>query len=332
MSQAPHVVRGARWGLRLGPAQPLEDTLWEALRDSYCGTRDGGDRGEARRVVRHRSRGGGRLRRSGARRAPRPRGRRARSPTRSCRSRSRTGRRGRTVAWAARRAHAARTRPPRASPSCRRYFKKDGVVTAGNASGICRRRGRAGGGRRGAWRASAGCDRSAGWSAWGVAGVEPEHHGHRSGARPRARRSRSAGLDARGHGPGRGERGVRGAVPGGGEGARARPRAHQRGRRRHRARASARRQRRPHHRSTCSTRCAAAAGGTASAAACIGGGPGHRRHRRSPPPEGAHHGTAAAAAARWPSPTRSGACGSCASTSAACRSSWASTGAPRGRA
>ncbi|MGH7534920.1 MAG: acetyl-CoA C-acetyltransferase [Gemmatimonadales bacterium] len=36
MSQAPHVVRGARWGLRLGPGQ-LEDTLWEALRDSACG-------------------------------------------------------------------------------------------------------------------------------------------------------------------------------------------------------------------------------------------------------------------------------------------------------
>jgi acetyl-CoA acetyltransferase family protein len=37
MSQAPHVIRGARWGLRLGPAPPLEDTLWESLRDSYCG-------------------------------------------------------------------------------------------------------------------------------------------------------------------------------------------------------------------------------------------------------------------------------------------------------
>ncbi|HJR15667.1 MAG TPA: acetyl-CoA C-acetyltransferase [Gemmatimonadales bacterium] len=37
MSQAPHVVRGARWGLRLGPAGPLEDTLWEALRDPSCG-------------------------------------------------------------------------------------------------------------------------------------------------------------------------------------------------------------------------------------------------------------------------------------------------------
>ena len=37
MSQAPHVVRGARWGLRLGPAVPFEDSLWEALTDTYCG-------------------------------------------------------------------------------------------------------------------------------------------------------------------------------------------------------------------------------------------------------------------------------------------------------
>src|SRR5690606_35679982 len=37
MSQAPHVLRGARWGLRLGPPPPLEDMLWEALRDSQCG-------------------------------------------------------------------------------------------------------------------------------------------------------------------------------------------------------------------------------------------------------------------------------------------------------
>ncbi|MGH7614186.1 MAG: acetyl-CoA C-acetyltransferase [Gemmatimonadales bacterium] len=36
MSQAPHVVRGARWGLRLGPA-PLEDLLWESLTDPQCG-------------------------------------------------------------------------------------------------------------------------------------------------------------------------------------------------------------------------------------------------------------------------------------------------------
>lgn len=37
MSQAPHVLRGARWGLRLGPTSPLEDTLWESLKDPQCG-------------------------------------------------------------------------------------------------------------------------------------------------------------------------------------------------------------------------------------------------------------------------------------------------------
>ena len=36
MSQAPHVVRGARWGLRLGATPPLEDPLWAALRDTQC--------------------------------------------------------------------------------------------------------------------------------------------------------------------------------------------------------------------------------------------------------------------------------------------------------
>lgn len=36
MSQAPHVIRGARWGLRLN-AGKLEDYLWEALLDPYCG-------------------------------------------------------------------------------------------------------------------------------------------------------------------------------------------------------------------------------------------------------------------------------------------------------
>ncbi len=37
MSQAPHVVRGARWGLRLGPSVPFQDMLWESLMDPYCG-------------------------------------------------------------------------------------------------------------------------------------------------------------------------------------------------------------------------------------------------------------------------------------------------------
>jgi acetyl-CoA acyltransferase 2 len=36
MSQAPHIIRGARWGLRLN-AGKLEDYLWESLLDAYCG-------------------------------------------------------------------------------------------------------------------------------------------------------------------------------------------------------------------------------------------------------------------------------------------------------
>jgi acetyl-CoA acetyltransferase family protein len=36
MSQAPHVIRGARWGIGLGESK-LEDSLMVALLDSYCG-------------------------------------------------------------------------------------------------------------------------------------------------------------------------------------------------------------------------------------------------------------------------------------------------------
>jgi acetyl-CoA acyltransferase 2 len=35
MSQAPHVARGVRWGIPLGKSAQLEDSLWEALRDTY---------------------------------------------------------------------------------------------------------------------------------------------------------------------------------------------------------------------------------------------------------------------------------------------------------
>ena len=36
MSQAPHVARGLRWGVKLGQAPTLDDLLWESLKDSYC--------------------------------------------------------------------------------------------------------------------------------------------------------------------------------------------------------------------------------------------------------------------------------------------------------
>jgi acetyl-CoA acetyltransferase family protein len=37
MSQAPHIVRGLRWGLPLGKMPPLEDSLWEGLKDPVAG-------------------------------------------------------------------------------------------------------------------------------------------------------------------------------------------------------------------------------------------------------------------------------------------------------
>jgi acetyl-CoA acetyltransferase family protein len=37
MSQAPHVIRGARWGLPFGKDTKLGDTIWDALTDSYVG-------------------------------------------------------------------------------------------------------------------------------------------------------------------------------------------------------------------------------------------------------------------------------------------------------
>ena len=37
MSQAPHAARGLRWGARLGRSPVLEDTLWSSLTDSYAG-------------------------------------------------------------------------------------------------------------------------------------------------------------------------------------------------------------------------------------------------------------------------------------------------------
>jgi acetyl-CoA C-acetyltransferase/acetyl-CoA acyltransferase 2 len=38
MSQAPHVLRGGREGWALGKAPQVEDSLWSALTDSYCNT------------------------------------------------------------------------------------------------------------------------------------------------------------------------------------------------------------------------------------------------------------------------------------------------------
>jgi acetyl-CoA acetyltransferase family protein len=135
MSQAPHVVRGARWGHRLGPAAPFEDTLWEALRDSYCGLSmaETAERlAEQYRIGREavdcyaaRSQ---RLAKAGwdagafadeivpvMRKDPKTR---------------------QEVAWAADE-HMRPDTTVEALAKLPPYFRKDGVVTAGNASGIC---------------------------------------------------------------------------------------------------------------------------------------------------------------------------------------------------
>src|SRR5215831_14163292 len=38
MTQAPHILRGARDGWPFGKAPQVEDSLWSALTDSYCNT------------------------------------------------------------------------------------------------------------------------------------------------------------------------------------------------------------------------------------------------------------------------------------------------------
>jgi acetyl-CoA acyltransferase 2 len=135
MSQAPHVVRGARWGLRLGPSQPLEDTLWEALRDGYCGlamaeTAEkladcyGLDRATVDAYA---------ARSQACARAAWAAGALADEVVPVTLKDRKTRQ---DVAWAA----DEHMRPDTTAESLAKlppYFKKDGVVTAGNASGIC---------------------------------------------------------------------------------------------------------------------------------------------------------------------------------------------------
>ena len=134
MSQAPHVVRGARWGqLRLGPAgKGFEDTLWEALLDSHCGLtmaqtaeelaeRYGVTREEADQVAvnsQRRARAAWDDGRYDTEVAP-------------VTVRTRKGERQFAVDE-----HMRPDTTMEALGRLRPYFKKDGLVTAGNASGI----------------------------------------------------------------------------------------------------------------------------------------------------------------------------------------------------
>ena len=135
MSQAPHVIRGARWGLRLGPPPPLEDTLWEGLRDAHCGKSMAetaedlaGRYGVTREAVDcHAAMSQVRARDAWAR------GDYADEviPVMLTDRKTRT-----QVAWAADE-HMRPDTTPEALARLAPTFRKDGLVTAGNASGIC---------------------------------------------------------------------------------------------------------------------------------------------------------------------------------------------------
>jgi acetyl-CoA acyltransferase 2 len=135
MSQAPHVVRGARWGLRLGPAAPLEDALWEALRDSSCGLSmaETAENLAAKYRISREAVDCYAARSQSCAAAAWKDGAFAEEvvpvpiPNRKTRV---------TEAWTADE-HMRPTTTPEGLAKLPPYFKKDGVVTAGNASGIC---------------------------------------------------------------------------------------------------------------------------------------------------------------------------------------------------
>jgi len=135
MSQAPHVVRGARWGLRLGPPPPLEDSLWETVRDAYCGL------AMAETAERLAERYGiGRVavdcfaaRSQACAKAAWDAGAFADEVVPVTLKDRKTRQ---EVAWAADE-HLRPGTTPEGLARLPPYFRKDGVVTAGNASGIC---------------------------------------------------------------------------------------------------------------------------------------------------------------------------------------------------
>ena len=171
MSQAPHVVRGARWGkLRLGPAgQQFQDSLWEALTDSNCGLtmaqtaeklaeRYGVTREEADQVAvnsHRRAKAAWDAGRYDAEVTP-------------VTVRSRKGERLFGVDE-----HVRPDTTMERLAGLRPYFKKDGLVTAGNASGI-------GDGAASmvvadrAWADAENATPIGRLVSWGFAGVDPE--------------------------------------------------------------------------------------------------------------------------------------------------------------
>jgi acetyl-CoA acetyltransferase family protein len=135
MSQAPHVVRGARWGLRFGPPPPLEDSLWEAVRDAYCGLAmaETAERLAERYGIQREAVDCFAARSQACAKAAWDAGAFADEVVPVTLKDRRTRQ---DVAWAADE-HLRPETTPEGLAKLPPYFRKDGVVTAGNASGIC---------------------------------------------------------------------------------------------------------------------------------------------------------------------------------------------------
>jgi acetyl-CoA C-acetyltransferase/acetyl-CoA acyltransferase 2 len=133
MSQSPHIVRGARWGYALGKAPPLEDYLWAALTDSYVNlpmAMTAENLAEKYGITRQQCDDYA-LRSQKAWAAAQEAGR-FREEIVPVSVATRKG----TVEFAVDE-HPRPQSTPEALAKLSTVFKKDGVVTAGNASGIC---------------------------------------------------------------------------------------------------------------------------------------------------------------------------------------------------
>ena len=181
MSQAPHVVRGARWGIRLGPAAPFEDLLWESLKDPNCGF-SMAETAENLAEKYH-------LARKDVDEVALGSQRRAKQAWDSGVFKDEVvpvpiKKKGQMVDYAADE-HMRPETTLEVLMGLKPYFKKDGVVTAGNASGICD-------GAAATVIASEELAKAKGAKplgrlvAWAVAGVEPKYMG--IGPAPAARK------------------------------------------------------------------------------------------------------------------------------------------------
>lgn len=132
MSQAPHVVRGARWGIGLGQGE-LEDCLWTALTDTYC------DLSMALTAENLASRFG--ITRESCDELAYRSQQRTKAAQESGRLMQEIvpveikGRRGEVTSFE-KDEHPRPGTTMEGLSALKSYFKKDGVVTAGNASGI----------------------------------------------------------------------------------------------------------------------------------------------------------------------------------------------------